>query len=192
MHLAPYNKKLSSQSLPKWSICLGHLTGNANPKRKSYFLAELSIIKNLGQKLNKDNSWYHISNRWVILATSSLEASTCRLRTGEKAAAWERSSPQDLERKTKWSEVAQSCPTLCDPMDSSLPGSFVHGIFQARILEWVAISFSRRSSRPRDWTWVSLIVGRHFTIWATREVRKGRQVKKKKGNSKKRQSVRED
>ena len=48
------------------------------------------------------------------------------------------------------SEVAQSCPTLCDPMDCSLPGSSVHGIFQARILEWVAISFSRRSSRPRD------------------------------------------
>ena len=40
------------------------------------------------------------------------------------------------------SEVAQSCPTLCDPMDSSLPGSSVHGIFQARVLEWVAIAFS--------------------------------------------------
>ena len=48
------------------------------------------------------------------------------------------------------SEVAQSCPTLCDPMDCSLPGFSVHGIFQARILEWVAISFSRRSSQPRD------------------------------------------
>ena len=43
-------------------------------------------------------------------------------------------------------EVAQSCPTLCDPMDCSLPGSSIHGIFQARVLEWVAISFSRRSS----------------------------------------------
>ena len=49
----------------------------------------------------------------------------------------------------KWSEVAQSCPTLCDPMDSSLPGSAIHGIFQARILEWAAISFSRGSSQPR-------------------------------------------
>ena len=46
--------------------------------------------------------------------------------------------------------VAQSCPTLCDPMDCSLPGSSVHGIFQARVLEWVAISFSRGSSWPRD------------------------------------------
>ena len=67
---------------------------------------------------------------------------------------------------SKWSEVTQSCPILCDPMDSSLPGSSVHGIFQARILEWVAISFSRGSSQPRDWTQVSHIAGRHFTIWA--------------------------
>ena len=44
------------------------------------------------------------------------------------------------------SEVAQSCPALCDPMDCSLPGSSVHGISQARLLEWVAISFSRGSS----------------------------------------------
>ena len=53
--------------------------------------------------------------------------------------------------------VTQSCPTLWDSMDCSLPGSSVHGIFQARILEWVAISSSRGSSWPRDWTWVSCI-----------------------------------
>ena len=46
--------------------------------------------------------------------------------------------------------VAQSCLTLCEPMGCSLPGSSVHGIFQARILEWVAIPFSRESSLPRD------------------------------------------
>ena len=68
--------------------------------------------------------------------------------------------------------VTQSCPTLCDPMDCSLPDSFVHGILQARILEWDAISFSRESSQPRDWTEVSLIVGRLFTDWATREHQK--------------------
>ena len=62
------------------------------------------------------------------------------------------------------SEVAQLCLTLCDPMDCRLPGSSVHGIFRARILEWVAISFSRRSSQPRDWSWVSLMVGRRFTV----------------------------
>ena len=53
---------------------------------------------------------------------------------------------------TAESKVAPACPTLCDPIDCSLPGFSVHGIFQARILEWVAISFSRRSSQPRDWT----------------------------------------
>ena len=65
------------------------------------------------------------------------------------------------------SEVAQSCPTLCVPMDCSLPGSSVHGIFQAIILEWIAISFSRGSSQPRDQTRVSLVVDRRFTVWAT-------------------------
>ena len=66
-------------------------------------------------------------------------------------------------------EVAHSCWTLCYPIDCSLSGFSVLGIFQARVLEWVAISFSRGSSRPRDWTQVSCIVGRCFTVWATRE-----------------------
>ena len=65
--------------------------------------------------------------------------------------------------------VAQSCLTLCDSLDCSPPGSSVHGILQARMLEWVAIPFSRRSSWPRDQTQVSHIAGRFFTIWATRE-----------------------
>ena len=68
--------------------------------------------------------------------------------------------------KWKWS---QSCLTLCSPSDCSLPGSSIHGIFKARVLVWVAISFSRGSSWPRDWTWVSRFAGRHFTIWTTRE-----------------------
>ena len=56
----------------------------------------------------------------------------------------------------------------CNPMDCGLPGSSVHGILQARILEWVAISFSRGSFHPRDRTQVSCIEGRLFTVWATR------------------------
>ena len=71
--------------------------------------------------------------------------------------------------EVKWNEVAQSCLTLCDPMDYSLPGSSLRGILQARVLEWVAISFSRRSSWLRDRTQVSLIPGRHFNLWTTRE-----------------------
>ena len=62
------------------------------------------------------------------------------------------------------SEVAQSCPTLFDPTDCSLPGSSVHGIFQARVLEWVAISFSRGSSQPRGRTQVSCTASRRFTV----------------------------
>ena len=59
--------------------------------------------------------------------------------------------------------VVQSCPTLCDPMDCSLSGSSVHGILQARTLEWVAMPSSRGSSRPRDQTRVSCITGGFFT-----------------------------
>ena len=73
------------------------------------------------------------------------------------------------KKRGKESEVAQSSPTLCDPMDCSLSGSSVHEIFQARVREWIAISFSRGSSRPRNRTRVSCTVGRRFTIWATRE-----------------------
>ena len=69
----------------------------------------------------------------------------------------------------KWSEVAQSCPTLCDPMDCSLQGSSIHGIFKARVPEWGAISFSRWSSQPRGQTLVSQIAGKCFTVWATKE-----------------------
>ena len=66
--------------------------------------------------------------------------------------------------------ATQSCPTLHDPMDYSLPGSSVHGILQARILEWVAIPFSKGLSQPRDQTLISCIVGRFLTIWATKKV----------------------
>ena len=61
-----------------------------------------------------------------------------------------------------YAKLLQSCPTLCNPMDYSLPGSSVHGILQARILERVAIASSRGSSQPRDGTQVSLIAGRFF------------------------------
>ena len=66
--------------------------------------------------------------------------------------------------KENESEVVQSCPTLCGPVDCSPSGSSIHGILQTRILELVATSFSRASSRSRDRTRVSHIVGRHFTV----------------------------
>ena len=69
-----------------------------------------------------------------------------------------------------WKCKSLSHVWLCNPMDCSLPGSSVHGILQARILKWVGIPISRRSSQPRDQTQVSHITGRFFTVWATKQV----------------------
>ena len=66
--------------------------------------------------------------------------------------------------------VAQSCLTICDLVNCSPSGSSVHGILQARILEWVAISFSRKSSLSRDQTHVSCIAGGLFILWAIRDI----------------------
>ena len=67
------------------------------------------------------------------------------------------------------SSVTRSCPTLCNPIDCSPPGSSTHGIFQARILEWVATSFSRGSSWPRDQAHISCIGRQILYHWATWE-----------------------
>ena len=77
--------------------------------------------------------------------------------------------------KSCWSRLLTLCAcaqlslTLCYPMDHILSGSSIHGISQARVLEWVAFSFSRGSSQPRDQTQVSCNAGRHFNLWAIRE-----------------------
>ena len=78
---------------------------------------------------------------------------------------------EEIEKKVEML-VGHWCPTLCDPMAGILPGSSVHGILQASILEWVANPFSRGSSWTRDWIRVSWTAGGFFTIWATREAQK--------------------
>ena len=74
-----------------------------------------------------------------------------------------------------WEEVkvllTQSYLTLCNPMDCSPLGSSVRWLIQARILEWAVIPFSRESFWPRNWTQISHITGRFFSIWATREAK---------------------
>ena len=128
----------------------------------------------------KENLWFSLTWTSVLACVMCLQSThtwLCNWHAGKWSlhdlwdCTWGAAPFMGLpfRSEVKWSEVAQSCPTLCYPMDCSLPGSSVHGIFQARILEWVAISFSRGSSRPRDRTRVSHIVGRCFTIWATRE-----------------------
>ena len=93
-----------------------------------------------------------------------------------RESIWQNSSFCDKNSqqiRCRWNMLhAQSCPTLHNPMDCSLPGSSVHGISQASILEWVAIPFSRGFSWPRDWTQVSCVscIGRWILYhWATRE-----------------------
>ena len=130
------------------------------------------------------NSSLFMTSWWRLTQRSRLELRSQRLNLGRwqkmpgvsvpSASPW----PQAAGRSESESEVTQSCSTLCDPMDYSLSGSSIHGILQAGVLEWVAISFFSRSSRPRDRTWVSHIVGRHFIIWANREEVIGNQIRK--------------
>ena len=91
--------------------------------------------------------------------------------------------PLEAHEETVWIECQnlsacalslQSCLNLCNPTDCHPPHYSVHGILQARILEWVAVSFSRGSYWPRDRTWFSCIAGWFFTVWATRVVANGK------------------
>ena len=114
----------------------------------------------------------HVLESFVRTVVLNLGSFVCKRTLAVFGSVWRRFWLSRLRRSATGTyqvgrpeserEVAQSCPTLCDPMACSLPGFSVHGIFQARILEWAAISFSRRSSQPRDGTQVSLIVGRCF------------------------------
>ena len=88
-----------------------------------------------------------------------------KLNQSDKLSLNKRINLSSIKRKVKSeSEVAQSCLTLCDPMEGSLPGSAMQVLFWARLLEWAPISFSRGSSQPRDQTQVSCMADRHFTI----------------------------
>ena len=86
-----------------------------------------------------------------------------------ESLCWTLETKRRLQTNYRLVLGAQSCPTLCNPTDWSLPGSSVHGILEARIPEWVAISFSRGSSQHTDWTEVYCIASGFFTDWATRE-----------------------
>ena len=115
--------------------------------------------------MNKNVHW---SKRWLLFLKRFFPISICihynKIRKGMHLVC-----SFILQISRGYSEVAQSCPTLCNPIHCSLPDFSIHGIFQARVLEWVAFSFSRGSSRPRDQTQVFCIVGRRFTLWVTRE-----------------------
>ena len=137
------------------------------PKRRSKRLC--SSLSQVCTAARREGRMVHLR----ISKTKSSYESTLRsfpqkntgYRIGEKYKDW-----KDMLGKVKML-VTQSCLTLCNPMDCSLTGSSVHGILQARILEWFSMTSSRGSSQPRDWTHVAHIAGRFFTIWATREAK---------------------
>ena len=113
------------------------------------------------------SSWYRgsMTAYWRAVGIRELTTGTdCEVAAnGERGSEGSWAAGVSL-RVPEWvSEVTQSCPTLCKSMDFSPPDSSVHGISQARILKWAAISFSRGSSWPRDQTRVSCITRRFFT-----------------------------
>ena len=120
---------------------------------------------------SRDLSWIHLS--WI---PGSGRSSGKGNAAHSSILAWKvlwTEEPGRLEFMRSQSDTTEcTCATrltLCDPVDYSLPGS-VHGLLHARILEWVASSFSRGSSRPWDLTWVSHIAGRRFNLCTTRDV----------------------
>ena len=134
-----------------WRLCYMQGARNGAMKIKSQWLQS-------GKEYWDNTVLSKISSCWACIHKNMENLLKCR--------SWFSISEAKPESESV-SGVAQSCPSLCDLVDCSPPGSSVHGILQTRILEWVAISFSRGSSWPRDRTQVSHIAGRCFNLWAT-------------------------
>ena len=131
------------------------------------------------RRLEAQESYFHhfSLNQWKIFPASHYFLYNIK-NTGQNIGVSASASvlPMSIQgwfllRWTGWISLQSkgvSCPNLRGPMDCSPPGSSIHGILQVRILEWVAVPFSRGSSPPRDQTQASHIAGRFFTIWAAR------------------------
>ena len=140
------SKSIVSHVIDLW-VCVhcGGGESQALPGHRKYDQSLVNEEEHWGmEKMPPSPGWTH-SLKWKL-------GEACEV--SREPAGWE---------KVKML-VVQSCPTFCHHMDCRPPGSSVHGILQARILEWVAISFSRGSSQPRDRTWVSCTAGRFFTL----------------------------
>ena len=119
-------------------------------------LEKAAVLFSRGPSWPRDQTWVSCTAARFFTIWATRDTLPCK------------GSSQTWVRSYKWVSP-QSCPTLWDSMDCSPPGSSVHGIFQARILEWVAMPSSRGSFQPRDQTQISCIAAGFFTIWATRE-----------------------
>ena len=102
--------------------------------------------------ISKTKNLSVIASKWFCEVFSPQNGHVLSIRLGK-----------DISQAVCVSVICSVCLTLCNPMDYSLPGSSTHGILQARILEWVAIPFSRRSSWPGNQTWISCIADGFFT-----------------------------
>ena len=140
-------------------------TGSSQPS-PCWLLPSLTQVQYSGERYNPRGPDLE---SWSQLPKSPVSPSLAYPYEGlMKGEIWDY---RKLKRKVKKVKLLSRVRFLATPRtDCSLPGCSVRGIFQARILEWVATSFSRGSSRPRDWTQISRIVGRRFTVWATRKV----------------------
>ena len=117
-----------------------HFTNKEPKSYRNYVICPQITLQVVDPRVRPEAFWLQLYNTVTLYKDTQLLQTVCEVK------------------------VTQSCPTLCDPMDYT-----VHGILQARILEWVTFPFSRASSRARDWTKISPIAGGFFTIWATRE-----------------------
>ena len=119
---------------------------------------------------NQESEFWFFFHRYMWLLNNYLRCKSPQkqwllTRVGG-VCVWERETERERERQRVSPSVVSNC---WDPLVCSLPGFSIHGILQARILEWVGIPFSRGSSWPRDPTWITCIAGRFFTVWAPRE-----------------------
>ena len=145
------------------------LTGRAGKERQKLHCAPLEALSQGSRVL-----WTEFLSPWNGGILPRPEKAQRRWRQEERSLEWRQIScwSISLEICCCYCLVAQSCPTYCDPMDCSPPSSSVHGLSQARLLEWVAISFSRGSFQPRAGTRVSCIDRQILYPLATWEAQK--------------------
>ena len=147
----------------------GHLMQRTDSLEKTLLLGRIEGWRRRGQQRMKwldgitDVMELNLNRLWELMMDRK---AWCAAVHGVQRVGHDWETELNDDRPRRWLCLVA---TLCNPMDCGPPSSTVHKILQARILEWAAMPSSRGSSQPRDWTEVSCIAGRFFTIWATRE-----------------------